>query len=87
MFRIDVERVRRHRHRRALEVATRDLVHRFYNNQMQINGGRNDRFAAYSDAGALVMGYYDGTRMALWKIARSSRSPTTSSWARSAARS
>ena len=28
-----------------------DLVHRFYQHQMQINGGRNDRFAAVSDAG------------------------------------
>ncbi|MDQ2733927.1 MAG: acid phosphatase, partial [Pseudomonadota bacterium] len=51
-------------------VTTRDLVHRFYNNIMQIDGGRNDRFTAYSDAGGLSMGYYDGSRMALWKIAR-----------------
>ncbi len=51
-------------------VTTRDLVHRFYNNIMQINGGRNDRFAAYSDAGALSMGYYDGSEMAMWKVAR-----------------
>jgi len=49
---------------------TRDLVHRFYNNQMQINGGKNDKFAAYSDAGALSMGYYDGSRMQLWKVAQ-----------------
>jgi len=49
---------------------TRDLVHRFYNNQMQINGGKNDKFAAYSDAGGLSMGYYDGSRMALWQLAR-----------------
>ena len=40
-------------------IVTRDLVHRFYNNQMQINGGRNDKFATYSDAGGLSMGYYD----------------------------
>ena len=51
-------------------VTTRDLVHRFYNNIMQINGGRNDLFAAYSDAGALSMGYYDGSDMAMWKVAR-----------------
>ncbi|MCR6476911.1 acid phosphatase [Variovorax sp. ZS18.2.2] len=51
-------------------VITRDLVHRFYNNQMQINGGRNDKFAAYSDAGALSMGYYDGQKMALWQVAK-----------------
>lgn len=51
-------------------VTTRDLVHRFYNNQMQINGGRNDKFAAYSDAGGLSMGYYDGSGMAMWQLAR-----------------
>ncbi|CAJ0694554.1 hypothetical protein R82526_04175 [Ralstonia mannitolilytica] len=51
-------------------VTTRDLVHRFYNNQMQINGGKNDKFAAYSDAGGLSMGYYDGSKMAMWKIAQ-----------------
>lgn len=50
--------------------ATRDLVHRFYNNQMQINGGKNDMFAAYSDAGGLSMGYYDGSSMAMWKLAQ-----------------
>jgi acid phosphatase len=51
-------------------IATRDMVHRFYNNIMQIAGGRNDRFAAYSNAGGLVMGYYQGADMALWKLAR-----------------
>ncbi len=52
------------------EVVTRDLVHRFYSNMLQIDGGRNDRFAAYSDAGGLAMGYYDGSRMKLWDLAR-----------------
>lgn len=51
-------------------VITRDLVHRFYNNQMQINGGANDKFALYSDAGGLTMGYYDGSKMRMWDIAR-----------------
>ena len=51
-------------------VITRDLVHRFYNNQMQIDGGANDKFAAYSDAGALSMGYFDGSAMKMWKIAQ-----------------
>jgi acid phosphatase len=51
-------------------VITRDLVHRFYNNQMQINGGLNDKFAAYSDAGGLTMGYYDGSKMKMWDIAK-----------------
>ncbi|HEX9108790.1 MAG TPA: alkaline phosphatase family protein, partial [Longimicrobiales bacterium] len=38
--------------------APRDLVHRFYQEQLQIDGGRMDRFAAISDAKGLVMGYY-----------------------------
>lgn len=53
-------------------VITRDLVHAFYQNQMQINGGKNDSFAAWGDSGALVMGYYAETRknLNLWNIAR-----------------
>ena len=54
-----------------LNVATRDLWHRFYQNQMQIDGGRNDRFVAWADSGGLVMGYYrDGSKLPLWPIAR-----------------
>jgi acid phosphatase len=49
---------------------TRDLYHRFFEEQMQINGGANDKFAAYADAGGLVMGYFDGSQMAMWKIAK-----------------
>ncbi|RYY27162.1 MAG: acid phosphatase [Sphingomonadales bacterium] len=53
-------------------VVTRDLVHSFYNNQHQINGGRNDGFVAWGDSGALVMGHYaDGSaNLRLWQIAR-----------------
>src|SRR4029077_5530007 len=39
-------------------VPTRDLVHRFYQEQSQIDGGRMDRFALVSDAKGLVMGFY-----------------------------
>ena len=53
-----------------LSVPTRDLTHKFYQQQEQINGGRNDRFAAVSSAGALVMGYYDGSSLPMWKWAR-----------------
>lgn len=52
---------------------TRDLVHRFYTNRAQINGGANDRFIAYSDSGGLTMSYYSREAMensALWKLAR-----------------
>src|ERR1700761_568942 len=41
-----------------MSVTTRDLYHRFYENQMQINGGKNDKFAAFADSGGLVMGHY-----------------------------
>jgi len=53
-----------------LSVKTRDLIHAFYRNQEQIDGGRNDRFAAATDAGGLVMGYYDGSQLPMWKWAQ-----------------
>jgi len=39
-------------------VATRDLVHRFYQEQVQIDGGKMDKFVNVSDAKGLSMGYY-----------------------------
>ena len=53
-------------------VVTRDLVHAFYQNQMQINGGKNDGFVAWGDSGALVMGHYgdNAVNLRLWDIAR-----------------
>jgi len=53
-----------------LGVTTRDLWHRFYQNQMQIDGGKNDRFAAYADSGGLVMGHYANAGLPLWDVAR-----------------
>jgi phospholipase C len=53
-----------------LSTPTRDLIHEFYRNQEQINGGRNDRFVAASDAGALTMGHYDGSKLPMWKWAQ-----------------
>ena len=50
-------------------IITRDLYHRFFENQMQIDGGLNDKFAAWGDSGGTVMGYFDGSRTAMWKIA------------------
>ncbi len=51
-------------------IATGDLVHRFYQEQAQIDGGRMDRFATLSDAGALVMGYYDLSKTNGWRLAQ-----------------
>jgi acid phosphatase len=53
-----------------LSAPTRDLVHRFYQNQAQIDGGKLDKYAAISDAGGLVMGYYDGSALPMWRWAR-----------------
>lgn len=47
-----------------------DMVHRFYQEQLQINGGRMDRFVAVSDAAGLVMSYYDATDMPEGRLAR-----------------
>src|ERR1700682_4398068 len=38
---------------------TRDLVHRFYSEQYQINGGQQNRYTTGSDAAGLTQGYYD----------------------------
>ena len=54
----------------GLAVKTPDLVHRYYQNIEQINGGKLDRYAAMSDAGGLAMGYYDGAKMPMWKYAK-----------------
>lgn len=48
---------------------TRDLYHRFYEHQMQIGGGRNDGYAAWSDAGGLAVGHYDYSHSALFALA------------------
>jgi len=49
---------------------TRDLYHRFYENQMQIDGGKNDMFAAWADAGGLTMGHFDYSQSAMYKLAQ-----------------
>lgn len=54
----------------GIGVTTRDLWHRFYQNQMQINGGRNDMFVAWANSGGLVMGIYDGSKLPMWSIAQ-----------------
>ncbi|KTC62880.1 acid phosphatase [Pseudomonas fluorescens ABAC62] len=55
-----------------LSLVTRDLWHVFYQNQMQINGGKNDGFVAWADSGGLVMGHYAQSRysLRLWDVAR-----------------
>jgi phospholipase C len=49
---------------------TGDLVHRYYQEQYQINGGKMDKFVAWSDAAGLVMSYYDATNLPEGKLAQ-----------------
>ena len=55
-----------------LGLVTRDLWHVFYQNQMQINGGKNDGFVAWADSGGLTMGHYAQSRysLRLWDVAQ-----------------
>jgi len=55
-----------------LSLVTRDLWHVFYQNQMQINGGKNDQFVAWADSGGLTMGHYAQNRysLRLWDVAK-----------------
>ncbi|WP_095068405.1 acid phosphatase [Pseudomonas sp. Irchel 3A18] len=55
-----------------LSLVTRDLWHVFYQNQMQINEGKNDRFVAWADAGGLTMGVYPQSQysLRLWDVAK-----------------
>jgi acid phosphatase len=54
----------------SLATNTRDLYHRFFEHQMQINGGKNDMFAAWADAGGLTMGHFDYSGSKLFKLAQ-----------------
>ena len=44
--------------------------HLYYQNKEQINGGKNNMFAAMANVGGWAMGYFDGSRMKVWQWAR-----------------
>jgi phospholipase C len=46
------------------------LIHAFYQQQAQINGGKMDKFALASDAKGYAMGYWDTSAFMLWDYAR-----------------
>jgi acid phosphatase len=54
----------------SISTITRDLTHRFFEHQMQIDGGKNDGYAAWSDAGGLALGHYDYAQSALYSLAK-----------------
>lgn len=45
-------------------------VHRFYEYQLQIDGGQMDKYVAWTDSGGLVMGHYDTTQLPLYPYAQ-----------------
>ena len=47
---------------------TRDLVHRFYQEQYQLDGGNQDRYTVGSDAVGLTQGYYDTTQLPVYQF-------------------
>ena len=49
---------------------TGDIVHRYYQEQYQIDGGKNDRFLAGSDNPGLVLSYYDASTMPEGNLAK-----------------
>ncbi|WP_295445190.1 alkaline phosphatase family protein, partial [uncultured Thiodictyon sp.] len=55
---------------------TADLVHRFYQEQYQLNGGQMDRYVTGSDVTGLTMGYYDTIQLPLYRYLHGSSHPS-----------
>ncbi len=64
-FRIDAPPVSR-----SIDQIVPSPIHAFFHNREQINGGKNNMFAAMSQAGGWTMGYYDGAQFKLWQWAK-----------------
>jgi phospholipase C len=54
---------------------TRDLVHKFYQEQYQLNGGQQNRYTTGSDAVGLTQGYYDTTRLPIYSYLHGKGAP------------
>ena len=54
---------------------TKDIVHRYYQEQFQIDGGKQDRYVQGSDAAGLVMGRYDTQALPIYKYLHSDGAP------------
>src|SRR6267378_743802 len=54
---------------------TRDMVHRFYQEQYQLNDGNQNRYVTGSDAVGLAMGYYNTTALPLYAYLHSDGHP------------
>lgn len=47
-----------------------DVLHRYYQEQMQIDSGRMDKFALYNSSKGLTMGYYKTSMLPLYSFAK-----------------
>jgi len=54
---------------------TRDLVHRFYQEQYQIDGGKQDRYTTGSDAAGLTQGHYNTTSLPIYQYLHGAGAP------------
>jgi len=54
---------------------TRDIVHRFYHEQYQLDGGKQDRYVTGSDAMGLTMGTYDTSSLPIYQYLHSDDHP------------
>jgi hypothetical protein len=54
---------------------TKDIVHRFYQEQYQLNNGGQNRYVTGSDAVGLAMGYYDTTALPIYAYLHSPSHP------------
>jgi phospholipase C len=54
---------------------TRDLVHKFYQEIYQLNGGRQNRYVTGSDAVGLSMGFYDTRQLPIYRYLHGRKAP------------
>jgi phospholipase C len=54
----------------AADQNTPDVTHAFYQEQLQINGGKMDKFALYNYTKGLTMGYYNTANIPLYELAK-----------------
>ena len=54
---------------------TRDLVHKFYQEQYQLNGGAQNRYATGSDSAGTVMGVYDTRSLPIYRYLHGNAHP------------
>ncbi len=54
---------------------TRDLVHRFYQEQYQLDGGKQDRYVTGSDSAGMTMGYYNTRELPIYEYLHGAGAP------------